>query len=268
MKFSKEKDQEIVNLYLEGFNTVMIAKKFSTYNTSIRRVLLRNNIKLRTNSELLKFSDNNKFKNTPLSRESDYYLGLLIADGCISKNRLTLSLKEQDIYMLQSFASFLGEKVKVNKYFHSTHNKYQYEVKVRNESICDNLKKLAIFDNKSYDLKMLTKLNFDIIRGIIDGDGYLRTDKSCTMQICGNSLEFLKQIQDFYNQYNITSYIRKSRNLFSLSVHKQKDIIFLYNKLYYSTDLFLKRKKSKFGPLLKKFNSKNSINSGNFCQES
>jgi hypothetical protein len=35
------------------------------------------------------------------------------------------------------------------------------------------------------------------------------------------------------------------------------------NKMYYSTDLFLKRKRNKYGPLLEKFRSKHSENSGN-----
>ena len=51
MKFSKEKEESIIKDYLNGENTVQIAKKWNTYNTSIRRVLLRNNIKLRTNIE-------------------------------------------------------------------------------------------------------------------------------------------------------------------------------------------------------------------------
>jgi DNA invertase Pin-like site-specific DNA recombinase len=45
-KFSKEKEQEIVNMYIKGLSQVEIAKYFNTFNTSIRRVLKRNNIKI------------------------------------------------------------------------------------------------------------------------------------------------------------------------------------------------------------------------------
>ena len=268
MKFTKEKENKIVEMYSQQKNTVEIANEFNTYNTSIRRVLLRKGVKIRTNSEVRKYSDCSKFQTLPLSKEENYYLGLLITDGCIHKDRITLSLKEEDVYMLNNFAKFLGKKVKVNKYFAKAHNKYQYEVKARNREICNSLKKLAIFDDKSNKLRLLTEINFDILRGIIDGDGFIHSPSRCNISIFGNSIEFLKQIQKFYNKYNITSYIHKSKNLYRISVHKQKDLLFLYEKLYYSTDLFLIRKKNKFGPLLKKFSNKLSVNSGNFCQES
>lgn len=38
MKFEKEKEDSIVKDYLDGLNTVEIAKKWNTYNTSIRYV--------------------------------------------------------------------------------------------------------------------------------------------------------------------------------------------------------------------------------------
>lgn len=52
MKFSKEKEESIISDYQKGFNTVEIAKKWNTYNTSIRRVLIRNGITPRTNKEV------------------------------------------------------------------------------------------------------------------------------------------------------------------------------------------------------------------------
>lgn len=253
IKFNKEKIEEIIKLYLLGKNTVEIAKIYNTYNTSIRRVLIRNNISLRTCSMVRSYIDNTRFVNSELTRKESYFLGLLVTDGCISNNRITLSLKEEDVYMLKSFASFFGKKVKVNKYFHTAHNKFQYEVKLRSNELSNNLQKLANFINKSLELEMKIPLNFDILRGIIDGDGHVRIN---TVSIFSNSVKFLNQIKDFLNKYNIVSYIHTDkRGLSSISIHKQQSLLFLYNKMYYSTDLFLKRKKNKFGPLLKKFES-------------
>lgn len=51
-KFNKEKEKEIIRLYTEeAKSTLEIAKIFGTYNTSIRRVLERNDIKIRSYSE-------------------------------------------------------------------------------------------------------------------------------------------------------------------------------------------------------------------------
>ena len=50
-QFSPEKDHAILKMYESGLNTVQIANHFKTWNTSIRRVLLRHNITPLTNSE-------------------------------------------------------------------------------------------------------------------------------------------------------------------------------------------------------------------------
>ena len=100
MKFSKEKENSIIQDYLNGKNTVQIAKKWNTYNTSIRRVLLRNNILIRsnviahTNVPVCPFKDGDEY--------SEYFLGLLLTDGCISRRTansatITLSLIDEEI---------------------------------------------------------------------------------------------------------------------------------------------------------------------------
>jgi hypothetical protein len=248
-RFNSSKEKNIIEMYQSGTNTVDIAKKYNTYNTSIRRVLLRNNINIRNYSQAVSRIQGNLFSFLSLTREESYFLGLLITDGCISRtSNLTLGLQEQDVYMLQKFANFLGPKNKVYKYFHTAHNKYQYQVSVGNIEICKNLNKLAIFKNKSFDLELLIPINFDILRGIIDGDGYV---KKGTISISSKSKKFLEQIQIFYTSYNIISYLHSlPKNNYVLNVHKKKYILFLHSKMYCSTDLFLIRKKNKYGPVV------------------
>lgn len=254
MKFSIEKEQKIVELYKQGYNTVEIGKFFNTYNTSIRRVLIRNHIKLISYSERMSYLElNEKFLNpNNLTKEEEYFLGLLITDGCISGTAITLALKEQDIYILKKFAAFLGKKVKVNKYFHTKHNKYQYYVKVRSNILCERLQKLANFKNKSFDLELFIPLTFNILRGILDGDGWI--DKRSYIGFCGKSNKFLNQILEFLASFEIVSKIIIGKTCNYIHIRKQKDVLFLYENLYNSTELFLERKKNNLGPLLKKFN--------------
>ena len=47
----KLEESMIINLYLNGYSTVDIGKKFNKNKSTIRRILLRNNIKLRTFKE-------------------------------------------------------------------------------------------------------------------------------------------------------------------------------------------------------------------------
>lgn len=49
----------------------------------------------------------------------------------------------------------------------------------------------------------------------------------------------------------------------SLTVGILQDIVSIYNNIYKDSSYFLKRKYDKFGPLLEKFNSSNSVNSVN-----
>src|SRR5690554_4363747 len=107
----KYNEKEIVLWYKKGLNTKEIADKLGTYNTTIRRILIRNQVELRSVLDMARrYSRTNIFEDN-LSREEFYFLGLLITDGCISDNRITLGLKESDKTLLERFAKFMGDKV-------------------------------------------------------------------------------------------------------------------------------------------------------------
>lgn len=96
-KFSKEKENEIIKMYVNENKTQKeIANYFGTYNTSIRRVLLRNNITIRSNSELLSFVKLENLKNKEGTESFDYFLGILATDGCITDDRIVLDFSEEN----------------------------------------------------------------------------------------------------------------------------------------------------------------------------
>ena len=254
-KMSKVKENYIIKLYNNGKTQKEIAKIFNTYNTSIRRVLLRNNIKIRSNSEIQSFINKNPFNN---NCKSDYFLGLLIADGCISNGKLTLSLHEKDKYILYEFAKFLSKKIKVNKYFHKQHNKYQYYVNTRDKKVVNYLKNKANFDNKSKDAKIYTEINWNIFRGIFDGDGgilNLNNNKRLRFFICGASLTLIKQLKIFLEKNRFNPTITKNKNnVYYLNLYRNKELLELYKYLYKDTNcVFIKRKHDKLATYVKKF---------------
>ena len=61
-KFSKETEELIINLYKKGKNTKDIGLMLGIYNTSVRRVLLRNKIILRDHSKILRYCKHNPYK--------------------------------------------------------------------------------------------------------------------------------------------------------------------------------------------------------------
>jgi hypothetical protein len=173
---------------------------------------------------------------------------------------VTLSLKEEDVYILQKYANFLSPLVKVNKYFHKKHNKYQYEVKFKSLEIVNHLQSMAEFNNKSYDLYLKTDLNWHILRGIIDGDGgmtFLNNKKTLTISIFSKSKLFLLQINDFLINKGFSPKLTiDKRGLWKLTLYKVEEVLKIGSLLYSDASIFLKRKYMKWLAFLEIRNDK------------
>lgn len=268
-KFSEDKEKEIIRLYVEeNKNTNEIAKIFNTYNTSIRRVLLRNNVEIRSYGVALRKVQLSDIKSKEGTRDFDYFLGLLATDGCVTNNNIVLDFAEQNKELLDYWNEFLGNKCNITTSIHKIYKTPQYRIQFANPEIKEFLGTYGIVERKTYHLK-LKYINWDVLRGIIDGDGcVLEKNKGRTLAIgiTSGCKEFLEQIQEFYSNNNIISYLKESnRNLnptYDLYVYKSEDILKIYENLYLNAHYFLKRKEEKFGSLLKKFNRQSLVNSG------
>lgn len=256
MKFSKEKEESIISDYKAGLNTVEIAKKWNTYNTSIRRVLLRYEIKPRTIKEVLATIKKNPFK---LGDEySEYFLGLLLTDGCIchrkESNSTSISLALKDKEMVEKFRDFVCPKNKVSKILQKKYNTYIFSTSVRSDLVAEWLEQQGNFHNKSYDCDIYIPLTSHILRGVFDGDGYWHsTNKGSTLQwgVCGKSLIFMQKIQEYLASIGIQSYLKKRKNLnnnwlYYLEVSKTVDVLKIANLMYKEAHIYLLRKYEKW----------------------
>lgn len=256
MKFDKNKEQSIISDYLKGLNTVEIAKKWNTYNTSIRRVLLRNNITPRNIKEVLQTVKSNPFK---LGDEySEYFLGLLLTDGNIhhrkDSNSVSISLSLKDKEMVENFRNFACPKNKVSESYREKFNTITYSTSVRHDGIAEWLEKQGNFCNKSYECDIYIPLTNHILRGIFDGDGYWHpTNKGRTMTwgVCGKSLVFLEKIQKYLIEKGIKSKLSKRNKpnntyLYYLEIYRTEDIVKVANLMYNEAHIFLIRKYDKW----------------------
>lgn len=250
MRFSKEKEESIIQDYLNGDSTVKIATKWNTYNTSIRRVLKRYNIPLRNLKEansrvkICPFKDNDEY--------SEYFLGLLLTDGCIykSKNSYSTSLTLKDKELVEEFRDFINPEAKVSKILQKKYGTYVYSYSVRSDLVADWLNQRGNFVDKSNKCDIYCPINWHVLRGIFDGDGYWHpTNKGNTMAwgICGKSEMFLIKIKDFLTTQNIKSHLRKvqiggTSYLFYLEVTKLCDAVKIAKMMYSGAHIFLKRK--------------------------
>lgn len=253
--FSDDKVEEIKELYYAGLPLKEIGSILGYTDVALSNLVCRGRIPKRPAG----FPINSIFTSTSLSREESYFLGLLITDGCITGNTVTLGLQERDGYMIERFAAFMGPLIKVYRYLNRNGGKYQCIAKTRSEELCQRLEQLGNFKNKSFQGYLKVPLDFDILRGIIDGNGCVQVSKRQhnTISIISASDLLLEQIKLFLKDYAIEVKIDKhpSKTAHTIRLTRRADIVWLYNNLYVDTDLFLTRKKEKYLYTNQKVNS-------------
>lgn len=268
-KFTDEQELEMVRLYNEETLSMQkIADKYATYATSVKRILDRRSVKTRTLKEANGVVQLEDIKSKEGSRDFNYFLGLLATDGCVTGDRVVLDFSENNKELLDYWNEFLGNKCNITKSIHKIYKVTQYRIAFRNQEICDYLGSFGIIPRKTYGLT-LKYIDWDVLRGIIDGDGCVlsrNNDTTVSIGITSGSKQFLEQISKFYLDNGIKSYLKESnRNLnttYDLYVHKTEDILKIYKNLYENAHFYLKRKKLKFGPVLKKLSIDQLVNSG------
>lgn len=267
-KFTQEEVSIIIREYLNGKNQKEIATMFNSYNTSIRRVLLKNNITLRDSGYASRFVRHNIFE--PFDEQNDYWIGMLATDGCVKDTGgIALGLKGSDRKLLESFVSFTKvDKVKVIDGISKGHFAFSM-VSFMSKETANYLTSIGITPRKSLTLALKIPLNFHILRGIIDGDGSYSpmNSRGVRLQICTASPVFQTQLFEFlisqgFNPKKRTDARATRKNpLYSVEMYRQHELNLLFELLYKDAKYFLERKYLRFGCLLKKFNSDNSPNS-------
>lgn len=267
---SKYNYSEIKARYLHGETAKSIADSLGTYNTTIRRILLKQGVLLRCNSEVQSRVNPDKF--LIQSDIRDYWLGFIIADGHIGSNEFVIEIgvASKDRAHLQKYADWLGISIKCYK-----HNRFhvdQHRAAFKNKVIHKHLVSLGITPRKSKTIKLSIPINSHILRGIIDGDGYVRTiGNRSHVEIASCSSSLVEQITRYLidNDIRISSIRTLENDLMLICIYAQEQVKKLYNLIYKDATVFLERKNKRFTATLSwKDGRKNALNSGNQHQES
>lgn len=276
-RFTKEKEDEIIHLYKLGKTQKEIAKQFNTFNTSIRRVLLRYNIIPRSNSKVNRLCKHNPFKKN--DEYSEYFLGLLLTDGCISKelnvNReytITLGLTSSDEYIIIEFRDWISPKTKISRIYQKLNGSYMSSVSISNCEVIEWLRRKGNFYNKSFECKIYCPITWNILRGIFDGDGGFRDANIDGLNwfVCGMSKVFLMQIYQFLVKQGIKAFFKyaepdkyHTNGLYYVYVYNYEDVIKIGLNMYSSSHIFLLRKYEKWLTFYENKRDKYTLNSGN-----
>lgn len=172
---------EIINLYTKrGWTIREIAHKYATKAEKISKILHDNNIDIR-------YRKINKCINEGYFDEIDnkakaYFLGLMLADGSISKDpkgerqpSVRLELVETDKDILDKFKTELHIDSELSYSKKKNRKNGTFSLNVRSKMLATALEQYGVCSNKTYILSELPIVDSELIphliRGLIDGDG-------------------------------------------------------------------------------------------------
>ncbi len=201
----KKLDKDIINDYKKGYSTRELASKygFKTKKSILDR-LHKYNIEVRTTRE--HYDLRYEYRSFSMARIDTklkaYYLGLMLSDGYIVGDEIGISLTDKDCI------AFLSQQIGKNYNIidKGENRKTQYRITMKNRRIKKELERFSVIERKSHIIKApkLYKSEHQfihyIIRGLIDGDGWIRKDGK-EFFICTMSCEFAKWIKYILENY-------------------------------------------------------------------
>jgi hypothetical protein len=182
-KFTQEEIQLAISSYNTGKQQWEIAQTLNCEQTTVSGILRRSGIQTRIGKKIT-YQDVNSLLFREINDESGaYFLGLLYADGNISKNKtcISLKLKSNDQIILEKFRDIMSPsspiKIAKNK---GSPNTYSY-FRINQKEICEQLISHGCIPNKSLILQFPTTVPLELIRhflrGYSDGDGTIYQNK-------------------------------------------------------------------------------------------
>ena len=265
--------QNIMKLYQEGKSLSFIANKYNTCGAKIKKILLENNITIRTRAEQNKITNqergkkvnHNYFDNIDTVQKA-WLLGFLAADGSVAehRNRIKIDLSSIDRTILEKIKNEIEAERDILDY--ETNQGFQIsELSWSSENQKNKLAQYKIVPNKTYKGLTLPKFGnkeyqLAYMLGYYDGDGCFKNDgATCRIEICSYDSNILK---DFSNLIKEVFFIHKdiykdkNRDNYYTLTYSTKDATQILNLMYkiMSNGFYLQRKYDKYQKWLKENN--------------
>ena len=281
---SEQDKLDIIQKYKENGNAKGLAREYKVCHTTIRRLLAKNQIKIKNTYEL----DDNYFENID-SEDKAYILGFIYADGHNNKlgTRITIGLSAKDIDILEKirirlfrnndapirvwdrgFCEIKGRVIKEGK---------MCELHLHSTKISSDLTKIGCVHDKTYKCYLPNidrKYMKDFIRGFLDGDGsiihgvyqgYFRAIASiCCRESFAKSLK--EEVQEILN-INSNIIVRKETSVVvTWSITKREDVITFLDWIYKDANIYLDRKYNKYLEAIQLYKEYREQKHGTRCQ--
>lgn len=209
------------------------------------------------NARKHKYDEN--FFETIDTEEKAYWLGFIMADGCVYNGsdanslRLQINLKGSDKDHLEKFQKSIKSNYKIQ--LKDVNGSPVSLLKVNSTKMCKDLMKLNVVQRKSIICeypKINKKFDRHFIRGYFDGDGclsiYNRGERICySFSIVGGE-KMLKTIQEKI-PYTVRFYKSNKHNVDTIETGAKEDVVKILDWLYKNATIYLGRKYSKYKEL-------------------
>lgn len=256
--FTEEEKQFIREKYVNTKWTVAkIGKELKAGVATVRKFLHEENLIRPVGSSSRKYSSNFSYFESIDTEQKAYWLGVLYADGCVSKKDNSLRFSSIDKEWIETYKKDLEYNGPINIDHHSKFNKNIYKVTMYSDKLVNSLISYGCIERKSLVLKfpkLPESLVSHFIRGYFDGDGcvysgkYIRNSDCKTLRviICSGSQSLL---ENMVKQLPVSCKLVRQRQ----RVHPLYEIVFsvedskaFYTYIYTNATRFLQRKKDKF----------------------
>jgi hypothetical protein len=265
----------IIDLYK---NNKTIRDIYGFYKTSYEKivsVLKENNILIRDSIDYISVGHGRKYYcNEDVfekidSHDKAYWLGFLLADGCVhssksgatSPSNVSIALQEGDFVHLHNFLKFIESDYNVKFVEQEYHGKQTKSCRasVYSKKMAQDLINVGCIPRKSLVLEYPKNIDEEyfpsLLSGYFDGDGCLTFSKSELGHISNSvglmgSYAFLFEVSEKLKKYGIESKsIKKKHGIYFFNI-ANKHFSKFYNLVYGKSDYFLERKRNKFRDML------------------
>lgn len=250
------------NLYLDNnalLNFIKIKEEYFNSDLNMEDLYLKYSIKRDTFKKYLKEIYNLEPKDVRLSynrnifsdidtEEKAYWLGFILADGCIFRNELRIKLNSCDENHLMKFIEFINGvgEVNIQHEVHKSTKNILSKVVLVSKDIVNDLEKHGISRNKS--TKEIPNINIDnnlvrhYIRGFFDGDGCITHDlKKIDFASSLIMNEYIKRTLIKNLNINDTKILNHGK-ITKYAIYNKTDKEKVLNYLYANSNIYLDRK--------------------------
>lgn len=254
-KKTKENLKYMQKMYEEGLSIKKISEIIGIGYGTANNWLKEMNVQIRHKGPK-SLIENESYFETIDTKNKAYWLGFIMADGCISTYANQYSLKIhisiKDKILIDKFLKDIESSNKT--LYKPSNGNGSYYVSLTSKKMVTDLMKYGIKEAKSgnevFPTNIPKEYEFDFIRGYFDGDGLAGDNR---IGFIGSKL----LLENIINKLNIKTNIYKCTNtdieLFYFQTASKKNIYTFFNKIYSDNVFCSKRKKDKVSNILREY---------------